>query len=261
MISGSNRYQWVSTLLISLSAALLCNETLIILLNITADYFFDAFVFILTWIAYGPLNIIKASNFTRVTVSVSLLIFSILLFRLNTGCYIITGAIVWLAFFYFRPAVRKIYFLKTIVLALVWSLTTVALPVKYAGESMFSITSVLIIMRRFFFIAALTVPFEIRDRQRDIAAGYHSFVNIIGSGNSKIMGIILLLIFMILAFIQNQLHTLGLNIMLAMFLSAALSALIILIYNDKGSHSSKVLFFADGMLLVQFVLIMAARGL
>jgi 4-hydroxybenzoate polyprenyltransferase len=66
---------------------------------------------------------------------------------------------------------RKIPFLKNFLIAVVWSAATVLLPVFQLNEK-FSFNEVfLIFLERFFFIFALSIPFDIRDIEADKRSG------------------------------------------------------------------------------------------
>jgi 4-hydroxybenzoate polyprenyltransferase len=75
---------------------------------------------------------------------------------------------------YFR-ALRKVAIGKTIFLALVWMYVTTVLPVVTSGAP-FTIPIVLFVASRFFFIYAICIMFDFRDRADDQAAGIRSMV-------------------------------------------------------------------------------------
>lgn len=75
---------------------------------------------------------------------------------------------------YFR-SLRKVAIGKTIFLALVWMYVTTMLPVIIASER-FSIPVILFVVGRFFFIYAICIMFDFRDRADDQAAGIRSMV-------------------------------------------------------------------------------------
>ena len=75
---------------------------------------------------------------------------------------------------YFR-ALRKVAIGKTIFLALVWMYVTTVLPVIVEAQP-FSVPIVLFIVSRFFFIYAICIMFDFRDRADDQVAGIRSMV-------------------------------------------------------------------------------------
>ena len=75
---------------------------------------------------------------------------------------------------YFR-ALRNVAIGKTIFLALVWMYVTTVLPVVIGGAP-FTTPIVLFVVSRFFFIYAICIMFDFRDRADDQAAGIRSMV-------------------------------------------------------------------------------------
>jgi 4-hydroxybenzoate polyprenyltransferase len=75
---------------------------------------------------------------------------------------------------YFR-ALRKVAVGKTVFLSLVWMYVTTALPVIISGKS-FSTAVLLFVAARFFFIYAICIMFDFRDRADDKEAGIRSMV-------------------------------------------------------------------------------------
>lgn len=75
---------------------------------------------------------------------------------------------------YFR-ALRKVAIGKTIFLSLVWMYVTTMLPVIIEGAS-FTLPIILFVLSRFFFIYAICIMFDFRDRADDQAAGIRSMV-------------------------------------------------------------------------------------
>lgn len=66
---------------------------------------------------------------------------------------------------------RDVPYLKIFLIAFVWSALTVFLPAIQAGEEIFNVQVELLFAERFFFIFAITIPFDIRDMQVDRDAG------------------------------------------------------------------------------------------
>lgn len=66
---------------------------------------------------------------------------------------------------------RDVPYLKIFLIAFVWSALTVFLPAIQAGEEILNVQVELLFAERFFFIFAITIPFDIRDMQVDRDAG------------------------------------------------------------------------------------------
>ena len=95
-----------------------------------------------------------------------------------------------LTFFYSMPLsanknslfkLREIPYLKIFLIAFVWSALTIFLPVIQAGEKILNIQITMLFSERFFFIFAITVPFDIRDMKADRDAGLKTIPLLINS--------------------------------------------------------------------------------
>lgn len=169
----------------------------------------------------------------------------------------ILGALTILYTFPFLPfptkkRLKDFGLLKIFVLTLTWTIITVWLPV---AESGWNLDIWLIFIRRFLFMGALCLAFDIRDAQFDGKAGIGTVPVAIGLQNSYRIIYLLLALFMGISI--YQLITDG-NIYLfnAMMLSAI--ATFILIEKSKTDRSDLLyLGGIDGMMLLQAILVAA----
>jgi len=91
---------------------------------------------------------------------------------------------------------REIPYLKIIVIAAVWAASTILLPVVQSAE-IFDKTHVsLMLTERFFFILAITIPFDIRDMEADQQQELKTIPMLLGVKNSMRLSYLLLLIFL-----------------------------------------------------------------
>lgn len=135
---------------------------------------------------------------------------------------------------------------KTFVVAMVWALVTVGLPLADVGQMELALLG-----ERAFFIFAITLPFEIRDLERDRAAGVLSIPHILGVPRTKGLAILLLLLFAgsALFHYSNPMHA------MALALSGVLTIpLIGATHVDRGDFFYSVLM--DGTMLIQVGLVM-----
>lgn len=65
---------------------------------------------------------------------------------------------------------------KTFVIGMVWAVVTVVLPALELGQPV----PYVMVAERFLFIFAITLPFELRDAERDAAAGVSSLAHVLG---------------------------------------------------------------------------------
>ncbi len=147
---------------------------------------------------------------------------------------------------------RDVPFLKVFLIAGVWAAITVWLPLLVAGKGISFSAEGLLILRRFLFIFALTLLFDIRDIQKDALANTLTFPVKFGTVFTKILSVAALLVFMGLVFFQET----G-AIRWALEASAIISGLVVLATTEKRPDHFFALF-ADGMMMVQFLLVFVA---
>lgn len=96
---------------------------------------------------------------------------------------------------------RSLNGVKIYIVALVWSGTTVLLPVINA-KIPFTNDIIFEIIQRFLFVFVLTLPFEIRDLNVD-KLHLNTIPQLIGVNKTKVLGIILIMIFFGLSFFKS----------------------------------------------------------
>ena len=96
---------------------------------------------------------------------------------------------------------RQIGGLKVYVIALIWMLTTVFLPIVDNGISI-SADVIIIGVQRFCYVLVLMLPFEIRDLNYD-SLKLATIPQKIGIKKTKIIGVLLLMLFLILDFFKD----------------------------------------------------------
>lgn len=94
---------------------------------------------------------------------------------------------------------REIPYVKIFLIALVWSGATVLLPVIHTGKPWDNIQITLFLAERFFFVLAITVPFDIRDLDADQKAGLKTLPMLFRKSNPLIISYLSLFIFGLLA--------------------------------------------------------------
>jgi len=124
----------------------------------------------------------------------------------------------------FQKNLRNISYLKVIIVAFVWSGTTVLLPLIHTEVNIDS-NIVLFAVQRFLIVAVLILPFDIRDIQYD-AISLQTIPKKIGIQNTKKLGFVLLLLALVIEFlISTQTTTknifLGFSFVTVLFLMRA----------------------------------------
>ncbi|WP_192822913.1 hypothetical protein [Rufibacter sp. LB8] len=144
---------------------------------------------------------------------------------------------------------RDIPLLKVFLIAYVWTAVTVQLPQMEAGSNIFSADSMVLFARRFLFIFALTLTFDIRDLYKDKLTGTLTFPGKWGVPTTKYLALLALLLYAIL--LPGSVDT---NVRLALGL-AALSAGLVIWFAHEYRSRYYFLILADGMMLLQFLLV------
>jgi len=152
---------------------------------------------------------------------------------------------------------RNIPGLKQFLITLVWTMSTVLLPILEAQHvnlttvSMRDIT--ILIAKRFLFIAALTVPFDIRDLYEDRQTGVKTVPVVWGEKNATLFCQALLAGYIVLLFLFRD-NGFSLN-----FWALTLTALLTgwLIFKSKWEKNEYYyFFFLDGVLILQYLVLL-----
>ena len=171
-----------------------------------------------------------------------------------------------ISFFYSIPlftigdqkfGLRHIPWLKQFMIALVWTMSIVLLPVLEAQH--FHLTSIslrdttILIAKRFLFIAALTIPFDIRDLFDDRKSGLKTVPTVLGEKNAYLFCQVLLGGYVILLLLFKN-HGVD-HDFLALTASVILTGW--LIFKSKWEKNEYYYFFyMDGVLILQYLLVL-----
>ncbi|MGO1752238.1 MAG: prenyltransferase [Psychroflexus sp.] len=188
-------------------------------LKIEIDYHIIAFVFTASVTAYNFVKYADIARFKHVELTprlkviqvYSFLVFLYLiysLFFLSFTTLLVGFALVLLTLLYTLPVLpgfhnlRDLGGLKIFIIAIVWAVCTVALPVA-ASDAVFEINIQLIVyfMIRFFWVLILIIPFEIRDLKED-ATHLNTIPQMIGVRGAKLIGIF----FIVLSFVLFHIY-------------------------------------------------------
>lgn len=171
-----------------------------------------------------------------------------------------------ISFFYSIPiftigdqkfGLRNIPGLKQFLITLVWTMSSVLLPVLEAqGMHLTNISmrdTTILIAKRFLFIAALTIPFDIRDLFEDRQSGLKTVPVVFGEKNAYLFCQALLFGYLILLLLfRNN----GFN---ADFWALAITVLLTgwLIFKSKWEKNEYYYFFCmDGILILQYLMLL-----
>ena len=171
--------------------------------------------------------------------------------------YIIPSAI--LTFLYSAPKIplsffqllKKVAIGKTIFLALVWAYVTSALPVLL--EDALSQKAILFFIGQFFFIYAICILFDFRDRENDKADGIRSMITYFNETGINILFVISVAVFIILSLLLRQTGIAWINIMI--LLVPAFLLLSLYKYAKRNFSDYLYYFVLDGLMMLSGLLL------
>lgn len=133
---------------------------------------------------------------------------------------------------------RQFPFLKIFIVSIVWSLVTVALPyINYYGfNNLNNIDFILSMCKRFLFIFAITLPFDIRDLNFDNTSNIKTIPSLIGVRSTILLSEIILGLFIGLFFVQHHLQLLNTDQLIGLLASTIITMLIISRSSEKRSE-------------------------
>ncbi len=157
---------------------------------------------------------------------------------------------------------RNIPGLKQFLITLVWTMSTVLLPVLEAQDMHLTNVSLrdttILLAKRFLFIAALTVPFDIRDLFEDRESGLKTVPVAIGEKRAYLFCQVLLAGYIVLLFLYRN------NGFNADFFALTLTAILAgwLIFESKWNRNEYYYFFyLDGVLILQYVMLVVFNAI
>ncbi len=149
-----------------------------------------------------------------------------------------------------KQNLRSLSGLKVYVIALVWCGVTVFLPLANADFLMnwdVSITAI----QRFVFVLVLMLPFEIRDLQYD-SVKLATIPQQIGVKKTKLIGVLLLMVFFFLDYLKDDIQLMNLLVLLAITAITLLS--VVLAKKEQSKYYSA--FFVEGIPVLWLLLVL-----
>lgn len=155
-----------------------------------------------------------------------------------------------------KYGIRNIPGVKLFLIAFIWALSCVLLPiVELESRNLLEVTTtdvLLLVSKRFLFVAAITVPFDIRDLFQDKHYELRTIPVILGERKSYIFCLVLLIIYLILLFLFN--NNFDLN-----FVGLAITVMITawLIFHSEWKRNEYYYFLLlDGTLILQYLVLL-----
>lgn len=240
-------------------------------LHLPADWPLFCFVFFSTITGYNFVKYFGMAKFhhrrlarwLKVVQVFSLVCFLLMLWFMwqlkpKTIVYIAVFGVV--TFLYAIPFLPKRYFvdqqknlrniggLKVYVIAMVWAGVTVLLPVL-DKNGVFSWDVWLTSIQRFLLVMLLMLPFEIRDLKYD-SLKLATIPQKIGIKNTKIMGVLVGMVFLILEFLKDELS----QKLMVLTLTVTLITLLFIVFADKKRSDYYSSFWVESVPIVWLVL-------
>lgn len=208
----------------------------------------------------GWLKIIQAFSF------VAFLMMCFLAFYLDVDSLTLIGILGLITFFYAIPIMipkhylfddhknlRQIGGLKVYVIALVWTFTTVFLPVLNSDITI-NIDVVIISVQRFLFVLVLMFPFEIRDLNYD-SLKLATIPQKIGIKKTKIIGLFLLMCFFVLEFFKEE--TSNKTVFLTLLISMITLGFVLLSNKNQSKYYSA--FWVESLPIIWLLIVLLFR--
>lgn len=149
---------------------------------------------------------------------------------------------------------REIPYLKLFLIALVWSATTILLPVVQSANTFNNMHIAIMLTERFFFILAITIPFDIRDKEADLHEGLKTFPILLTEKRAMLIAYISLAVFFLIS-VFHYAHTGTRFIIWATALSTATTFLFL---KSKRIKNLPHYYYGvlDGTMLLQGLLVL-----
>ncbi len=165
---------------------------------------------------------------------------------------------VFLTFFYSAPKLSYPYFVwlrkvalgKTIFLALVWTYVTTILPLIIGGGK-WELAFTLFSAGRFFFIYAICIMFDYRDREHDRVQGIRSLITYLSEKGINYLFVCSLLTFSVLTITMAGYGLSNLSLIILLVPACITAALYT--YSKKSSSDFLYFFVLDGLMAVSAV--------
>ncbi|MBU2922289.1 hypothetical protein KO504_13130 [Winogradskyella psychrotolerans] len=148
---------------------------------------------------------------------------------------------------------RQVSGLKVYLIALIWMLTTVLLPMLN-NDIVISSDSVIIGVQRFCYVLVLMLPFEIRDLNYD-SLKLATIPQKIGVKNTKIIGVALLVVFLMLEFFKDEL----LDVSIIAIVITTIITLVLLLLSNKNQSKYFSAFWVEGLPIIWLLVLLLLR--
>lgn len=262
-----------TSLFVSCCAVVMLYQTYALIIERPVDFYLAAFVFFSTVCSYNfhwaltPHQVAPSQRLQwdekhksyHFLLSIAGLIGAIAFFIYfkEKWVYILPSAA--LTFLYSAPKIpgpffqflKKVAIGKTIFLALIWAYVTSLLPVLI--EDTLSKKAILFFIGQFFFIYAICILFDFRDRDNDKADGIRSMITYFNERGINILFMISIAIFIFTSLLLRQTGIAWINIMI--LLIPALVLISLYSYAKRNFSDYLYYFVLDGLMMLSGLLL------
>jgi len=192
----------------------------------------------------------------------------IILFFMLTGCnrnqVLVFMASAFCSLIYMMPfkindrrvkGLRNNLVVKNILLSAIWALATVLFPIIGNSGEINGNEIIFMFLRRFFFIYALTLVFDIRDIEKDRLSGMKTIASRLGVPGTRLVATIALMIFCILVYIDFNLYQPEYQFLANALYGSALFAFLTIVMAGPQRNNNYYSFVVDGAMALQFLLV------
>lgn len=149
---------------------------------------------------------------------------------------------------------RQIPYLKIFLIAFVWSASTILIPVIHSEENIFKSPVYMLFAERFFFIFAISIPFDIRDLNTGRESGIKTIPMLVNKNKILILSFLSLAICLFISFIHYQVQN-NWFIIIALFISLITTSILLKskFFRNLGRNYYHLL---DGTMILQGMLVL-----
>jgi 4-hydroxybenzoate polyprenyltransferase len=272
------RFFVYSNLFIATCAVLMINQTYQLLLHVPPNRYFLAFVFSATIASYSfhwylttlPEKFSSRSSWLRRHRKFHLVLFFIgitasaffALYFIEYWRFLLFSVL--LTFLYSAPKLPHRWFRallsvaigKTIFLAMVWMYVTTILPIAITGNE-WSTEMILFCIGRFFFIYAICIMFDYRDREEDKAEGIRSMITYFSEKGIDYLFFVSLFVFAVATILLWWFNFSTTDVILILIPGI----IIALIYRTAKKNFSDVFYYfiLDGLMMLSALLMLVIK--
>jgi len=269
-----------SQVFVALCAAALTAETFIVagtpfnFVIISVVFFASFFIYnasrlyISIWNKSGPSKFSLRVDGSSLSIFICIVCI-IFLFGLLTACnwkqLLVFMGTAFLSIIYMMPfkkngiqlhGLRNDLFLKNIILSVTWALSTVIFPLLNGSNNIPDEEIIFMFIRRFFFIYALTVIYDLRDLEADKYAGMETIALKFGNRNTRLWAFAALLIFSVLVLFDPFLRNDEMRPLSTALLLSAFAGALLIRFTKSIHHKPYFPVIVDSAMAIQFFLVL-----